>query len=157
VRWLLLLIRIAIGALFVYAGAVKLAAPLEMAEAMERFRILPEIAVIPAARLLPVLECLAGLSLVFGLLQRGGALLGALMSAAFGLAVALALARKLNIDCGCLGAGTDRVGYLHLAGNVIILAACLALLFKADGLAAVDSKLPVLIDWLGVSEGASNI
>ena len=102
-RNLLLALRYVIGAVFVYAGALKLRAPRDFADAIATFRLLPNPLIIPLALGLPIFELALGTLLLLGV-RRRATLLGILtMTAIFALALISALARGLPVDCGCFG------------------------------------------------------
>ena len=130
----LLLLRLALGGVLFYAGFLKLREGYSFAEAIANFRMLPAQANQIMAVTLPWLEVVAGLLLVFGVWVRAGSLLAALLFAAFLGAIAMAMSRGLDIECGCFGTGSAaRVGFKALAFDALCLMAALALLFTADG------------------------
>jgi hypothetical protein len=68
-------------------------------------------------------ELIAGLSLLINVRARAGAVVAVSVMAVVTIAVLLALARGLNIECGCFGtAGAGRIGMLKLLENLGILA-----------------------------------
>ncbi len=125
-RWAELAIRLVVGGVFVYAGAVKITNPLQLADSIWSFQILPRPLVTPLALALPPFEILAGAMLVAG--WRVGALAVAVATAIFSAAFASTLARGIAVDCGCFGgAGAPAT----LAGNLLELARDLAILAAA--------------------------
>lgn len=126
-RWAELAIRIVIGAVFVYAGAVKITGQLDLADAIWSFRVLPRALVTPLALALPPFEILAGALLIAGF--RVGALAVAMATAIFSAAFASTLARGIAVDCGCFGAGapaTFASNLLELVRDLAILAGAVA-------------------------------
>src|SRR3954464_5235665 len=66
-RWTALILRVVLGAIFVYAAWVKLRLPWQLfAMSIDSYQILPESLVELLARTLPWLELLRGLALVAG-------------------------------------------------------------------------------------------
>jgi putative oxidoreductase len=126
-RWLLLAIRIALGAAFVYAGAIKIQDPSELAITVASFQILPNLLISPLALALPPFEIICGMLLIVGIWRRPAALGIALLLAIFLIAIAAALARGLTIDCGCFGPGTPSRAkmWLDLGRDILLLAAAL--------------------------------
>lgn len=117
--------RFAVGALFVYAGAIKLKDPAAFAVEIDHYELWPATAPYLAV-VLPGVELALGATLLSGprLWRRAAALgCGALMGA-FTLAAATAVARGLNIDCGCFGGDASPITWLTLARDVALLAAC---------------------------------
>lgn len=120
-----LLIRLAVGLLFVAAGASKLLRHHSIRRTVAQYRLLPGRVADLIAPLVGPAEILIGLAL--GLspwLPLGGfSWLGAAaMLALFSLAIASALARGLNIPCGCgLLVGDHVITPATLARNLILL------------------------------------
>ncbi|MFH2052277.1 MAG: MauE/DoxX family redox-associated membrane protein [bacterium] len=133
-RWIVLLCRLAVGGIFIYASLDKLAHPGAFAAAIDNYRMVPYPLLHPMAHLLPVLEMLMGLGLVLGVLRRGAALIAALLTLVFIVAIASALARGLDISCGCFHTdGGHGVGLDLLVRDVVLLLLCLPPLLKRDG------------------------
>ncbi|MGD9546149.1 MAG: MauE/DoxX family redox-associated membrane protein [Candidatus Krumholzibacteriia bacterium] len=133
-RWIVLLCRLAVGGIFIYASLDKLAHPGAFAAAIDNYRMVPYSLLHPMAHLLPVLEMVMGLGLVLGVLRRGAALIAALLTLVFIVAIASALARGLDISCGCFNTdGGHGVGLDLLVRDVVLLLLCLPPLLKRDG------------------------
>jgi rhodanese-related sulfurtransferase/uncharacterized membrane protein YphA (DoxX/SURF4 family) len=108
--------RWAMAAVFVYAGALKIADPAGFARDIANYRILPEALVPLAALALPVLELAVGLCLAARLWHPGAAVaLNAMLIAFLGALVA-AMARGLDIQCGCFGSA---VASGSMAGDLL--------------------------------------
>ena len=117
--------RWALGVLFVIAGLAKLGNPAQLALDTANFRLLPAGAENLVAIVLPWIELTAGAALLSGARARAAAWLVTALMVVFTLAVAAAMARGLNITCGCFGTlDAPRVGALKLADNGAILALC---------------------------------
>lgn len=100
-RWLSLLVRVALGLVFVYSSWAKIADPPAFAEMVWNYRILPDFLVNPVTIVIPWLELLAGLALISGFLRKGAALLIGMMLVVFMVALSTDLARGIAIECGC--------------------------------------------------------
>jgi putative oxidoreductase len=75
------------------------------------------------AMTLPWIELVAALALILGVRARSGAMVAAALMAAFTLAVLIAMARGLDIECGCFGtADGTRVGIVKFLENGAMLA-----------------------------------
>jgi uncharacterized membrane protein YphA (DoxX/SURF4 family) len=123
-RVLLLCARFALGGVFVIAGALKIADPTGFATAITHYQLLPEWAPLLAA-MLPTIEIVGGAALLAGPLpwRRAGALcLGALMIL-FMVAAASALARGVDVACGCFGSASGAVSAWTLVRDGALLAA----------------------------------
>jgi len=138
-RWLSLLCRLAVGGVFIWASLDKLAHPAEFAKAIHHYRLVPYALLHPLALLLPAVEMVAGLALVAGWRRRGAALLCLGMLAVFMIAIGAALARGLDISCGCFNTdGGHGVGLDLLWRDLLLLLACLPPLLTARGGPGVD-------------------
>jgi putative oxidoreductase len=126
-KWLVLALRLGLGAAFIYAGVIKLRDPSEFAINVASFSILPNLLISPMALALPPFEIITGALLIIGIARRPAALGIALLSAVFLIAIAAALARGLTIDCGCFGTGTPSRAsmWLDFGRDVLLLAAAL--------------------------------
>lgn len=123
-RWLLAAARMLLGVVFVYAGALKTLNPEGFADAIAAFQILPGPMINIFALGLPPFEVLVGLMLIFGLRPRLAVFATLIMSAVFTAAIALALGRGLNVDCGCFGLGpaSRQKTIIALVRDLILLA-----------------------------------
>jgi hypothetical protein len=129
-RPLILLLRVFLGALLLYAAASKWRAPHDFAEEVANYRILP-------AALVPLFSAATlGVETVLGLLllsvfSASLALEAALATAGLLLvftgAVASALVRDLKIECGCFGLGSSPATTWTLLRDLVFLAAAAAL------------------------------
>ena len=118
------LLRWTVAAVFLYAGAMKVADPAQFAADVENFRLLPYAASCAVAVYLPWLEILAALALAFGIWRAGAALLLAAMLVVFLIALSSAWARGLDITCGCFGHTLNKSNYpLSMLFDVALLAA----------------------------------
>lgn len=102
------LCRLALGALFIYAGFTKVYPPehqflFEMA--VSAYQLLPAWAVVVVARALPWFEIALGLVLLLGWELRYSSVLTALLVGGFIAAMAVTYARGIEADCGCFGLG----------------------------------------------------
>jgi uncharacterized membrane protein YphA (DoxX/SURF4 family) len=114
--------RLVLAGVFVWAAAGKITDPQGFARAIWNYRILPE-AVVPVLAVgLPVLEIVAAAALLIPPLQKGGALILLGMLAVFIVALGSAMARGLDVDCGCFGEGSSTVGPMLIARNVALAA-----------------------------------
>ena len=106
-QWLSLLVRVALGLVFLFSAWPKIDDPPGFAEMIWNYRILPGSFVNPLAMLLPWLELAAGVALVSGLLRKGAALLIGLLLLIFMAALATDLARGIAVDCGCFAVASE--------------------------------------------------
>ncbi len=115
-------LRLALGAVLLLAGALKVFNPAGFADSVQHYQMLPHEFINVVAIIMPWIELVAGVFLVMGVWVRASALLAALLSAIFMMAIGQALARGLNIECGCFGTvAGSRIGLSHLAVDVALL------------------------------------
>jgi uncharacterized membrane protein YphA (DoxX/SURF4 family) len=117
------LVRLALGGVLVYSGAVKLPHTADFAVQIVGFRLLPAQASQILAVTLPWVELLTGLLLICGVWARAAAGVSAGLFLMFGVAVVTALARGLDIECGCFG--TESGAHAGMR-TLLIDGACLA-------------------------------
>jgi len=135
-------LRIALGALLVVAGALKVGHAVELAASIAAFRLLPAAAVAPIALALPFLEIFVGIYLVIGLFTRWAALLAALQFALYGVAVASALLRGLSPDCGCFGPNDRAVAdWPHVLFDLSLALCATVVALYAPGSLALDRRI----------------
>lgn len=138
----MLLTRLGLGGVLIYAGVVKVPETKAFTNAIANFEILPHLGNQIVAYTLPWAEIIIGLLLICGLWLRVSAAMTVLMFLGFGGAVIFALARGLDIECGCFG--TDdyaKVGFSVLAIEASMIAAgVLVFLFPRQSLSLL--RLP---------------
>lgn len=116
-------LAISAGAVFVYAGALKVRAPLEFANDLSNYHILPWTIGVRLAFYLPWLEILAGLALIFHRLFAGALAITGVLMLAFIAATIWAKVQGINVACGCFGAASSNLTFTsHLVLNSSILA-----------------------------------
>jgi putative oxidoreductase len=100
-----LVFRLALAAVFLYAGIAKASDPHEFGLEIARYRMVPHGLINVVAIILPWIEIVAGVALVAGLWARAAALQCLGMLVVFVAAILSALHRGLDISCGCFGGG----------------------------------------------------
>jgi putative oxidoreductase len=122
-------LRLIVGGSFVIAGALKIADPAKFALDISHYRLAPREMINLVAILLPWIEFAAGSFVLAGIWLRAAALLISSMTVLFLFAILSALARGLNIECGCFGTiGGRHAGLVNLAidSTLLSLSALLA-------------------------------
>ena len=139
--WLAVPARWYLGVLFVGACLHKIADPGSFALDVATYDILPLALVNLTAIALPWVELAAGVLLLLGCRVRAGALLVATMMALFLAALAIALARGLDMSCGCFasqGAAEDPISLLTVARDLGWLALAVFVLAYDRSLVGLD-------------------
>jgi len=110
----LLISRLILGGVFVYASLDKILHPSAFAEVVYNYQILPEGLVNLTAIVLPWIELLIGLSLILGVWLHGSILICNLLLLVFFSTLVFNMARGLDIDCGCftVSVGTSSDGQM---------------------------------------------
>jgi uncharacterized membrane protein YphA (DoxX/SURF4 family) len=112
--------RVVLAAVFLWAASGKLADPQAFARSLWNYHLVPESLLPLVAVLLPVVEALAAVALFVPPLQRGSSLLLLSLLVLFTAALVSAMARGLDIDCGCFGEGSSTVGPWLLVRNAAL-------------------------------------
>jgi len=132
-RALVIALRLAVAAVLVWAGVPKLLDPVAFANDISNYHLLPDVVLGPAAVLTPVIELVVAAALVAGVHARGGALVAAAMFLVFTAAMLQAMARGIDLDCGCFGRDASaRVGWTSVARNAALLAASALVVMAPD-------------------------
>ncbi len=132
------LFRVVFGAVFVYAGAMKMADAAGFAATIFNYQILPAKMVYGAAMVIPAVEVACGLSLWVNSLARASAVVLNLMTVVFMGALGWAMARGLDVDCGCFGGGGSTNAKEALIRDAVILAVGLIAMWGAFATANDD-------------------
>lgn len=137
-----LLFRLVVGGVYLYASYDKVLHPEVFLRFVHNYRILPLALETLFALCLPWLEFLVGLFLVFGVLTEASALLTAGTLLMFLIAIASALLRHIDIECGCFfTAKSARVGMSYIYRDLLLLIPTLLILFRPSRFLALDRLL----------------
>lgn len=139
-RWLLLACRLGLGLTFCVAGAAKVGDPHAFAAQLAAYHLVPVRWLTLTALALPEVELLAGACLMVGFLAESSALVLGTLSLAFAAALSSALARGLDIECGCFS-GAAHVSAGHLGLDLVLLGLAALILRCGPGALAVDGWL----------------
>ncbi len=143
-EWLEGVCRIGLGMMFVYSAWGKVGDPGIFADMVMRYELLPEFAIGLFALTLPMVELLAGLTILCTKWMREAALLIAGMLVMFIVALASAVVRGLEIDCGCFGVpsvGGRTELVLAIVRDVVLLAPAVWLMFRRNAWIGVRGVL----------------
>ena len=119
--YVVLVISLAIGILYIVSGLDKVRDPGAFADNIFGFAILPALLISPLALGLPPFEIICGLLMLAPRTRRVAALGLMLLSAVFFVALVSALARGLTLDCGCFGVGAPSRPRMWLEAGLDIL------------------------------------
>ncbi|NOG55153.1 MAG: DoxX family membrane protein [Planctomycetes bacterium] len=149
-----LLLRVVLGALFIYSGAAKLGFlggtlgdPLTFAGSVWAFKILHQDVVLFATYAFPWMEIVCGAALILGLTTQAAAAILGLMLLAFCGAMFKVIFSGDDVECGCFGKVsntilgyilTTKVGWTSVARNVVLLALVTFVAVRGPGYAGLD-------------------
>lgn len=123
----LLVGRLVLGAVFLYAAYTKLRQPwLVFAMAIDAYQLLPSWAVLLLARAIPWVELVLGVLLLSGFLLRYVAAFASGLLSVFFAVMVRSYVKGLGIDCGCFGVG-EALGPATLARDGALVALSIAL------------------------------
>jgi uncharacterized membrane protein YphA (DoxX/SURF4 family) len=127
-----LVCQLVIAIVFLAAALGKIGETAAFARQIHYFRLLPFGLENLLAITLPWIELLAALAILLRVDPRAGAVVATGLMVLFVAVVAIAVARHLDIECGCFGtADGSRVGIAKLIENIVLL-----------GVARVASQAP---------------
>lgn len=124
-----IILRLLVGGAFVVAGVLKIADPAKFALDVSHYRLVPHELINLVAILMPWIEITAGTFVLAGIWLRAAALVITSLTVIFFAIIVSALARGLNIECGCFGTlGGKHIGLVNLAidSTLLFLAVLLA-------------------------------
>jgi uncharacterized membrane protein YphA (DoxX/SURF4 family) len=133
-RVALLVLRLAVGAVFGYAAWVKLREPwMLFAMSVDAYHVLPEWGAVAVARTLPWVELLLAVLLLTGLWKRITLPAATVLLAVFFGLMVRSYARGEGIDCGCFGPGEAISPVTLLRDGALLAAASLLTVFAFLG------------------------
>ncbi|MDP6201897.1 MAG: MauE/DoxX family redox-associated membrane protein [Candidatus Marinimicrobia bacterium] len=121
--WLIVLIRILLGVIFIYASCDKILDPGKFARDIANYHIIPMGFENLIALIIPWLELFIGIGLVAGLMVDGASIISGGLMALFILFIFQATLRGFNIECGCGLKEGEMVGWNKILENLVFLGA----------------------------------
>jgi len=101
---LTLVVRVGVGATFIYASLYKIIDPGAFAKSIWYYHLVPGDMINILALVLPWVELLCGLGLIVGVFYRGAVVLVNIMTVIFIFMLSTTIIRGIDIDCGCFKA-----------------------------------------------------
>ena len=130
-RYFLMVLRLALAAVFVYAAYTKLRQPwLLFAMSIDAYQILPEWMALWLGRTLPWLELALGLLLASGFGLKYAAAAASVLLAVFLTVMVRSYAEGMKIDCACFGLG-EVISPVTLTRDGVLLALSVAVTILA--------------------------
>ena len=103
--WLGAVVRLFLGAVWIWASLSKLSDPRTFVQAVRAYDVTPEWLSKAIGYGLPVLELCVGIVLVVGILTRIAAAVSGVLFLVFLIGLVQAAARGIQLECGCFGGG----------------------------------------------------
>lgn len=128
-KYLNLIIRLVIGFIFIFAGLGKAADPVLFSKEIANYNILPLWSVNTIALTMPWIELTTGIFLILGVRIKASSFISGIMLVVFIAAVYSAMARGLNINCGCFSGKQVIVGWPKILENLATLIGCCLIFF----------------------------
>jgi uncharacterized membrane protein YphA (DoxX/SURF4 family) len=130
--------RLLLGALFLWASATKVPDMAAFAESVANYRIVPPALVPLAAPAVVGVEIVAGISLLANVWARASAWVLAALLAVFTAGLTSALARGIDLACGCFGGNAPATRWTVLR-DVALLALAVFVALTSRGRAPSPS------------------
>ena len=116
-------LSVLVGAVFIYAGILKVRDPLGFASDISNYQMIPWSVGVRLAFYLPWLELLCGLALVFHRSFSGAVAITTALMVAFIGATAWAKIHGIDVSCGCFGSAGANLSlpwHLLLDGGLLV-------------------------------------
>lgn len=140
-RWISLGLRLFLAIVFLVAGAEKLIALKTFGAAISHYEILPESISNILALAFVWTEIVVGVLLFAGAAVRGSALVISSMLTIFLIAILSAMARGMEIDCGCFAGASEPVGWKKVFEDLGMLASAIFLIYFPHSYFTIDKLL----------------
>ena len=141
--WLIVLIRVLLGVIFIYASYDKILDPGKFARDIANYHIIPFGLENLIAIILPWLELFIGIGLIAGLMVDGASMISGGLMTIFILFILQATLRGFNIECGCGLKEGEMVGWNKILENLVFLGASYLVWQRQQKLFEFSPKTPL--------------
>ena len=124
----IIILRLILGGIFIYASIDKIANPHEFAKNISHYHLVPFGLENIISIFLPWLELIIGVGLIVGFMVDGSVVLSMSLLVMFIVAISSAILRGYNIDCGCGLKEGQLVGTQKLLENSLLFISGLLIL-----------------------------
>jgi putative oxidoreductase len=121
-EYLSFVLRLLLGAFFIYASLGKITHPAEFAQAIANYRIVPYIVLNLGAVVLPWIELITGLFLIIGFKSRASVVVIGLLLVMFEVMILINMYRGVLISCGCFDTAGETIGWKKVFEDALMLA-----------------------------------
>jgi len=136
----LLILRLYIGGVFIYASMYKINYPAEFADTIASYQLAPAWSINLLAVLMPWMELVAGVLLVLGWRTQAAAAIIAALLVLFSGVILVTLVRDIPIGCGCFTSVEEPMGW-HTLGRDLVWLAMALLVFARPSAWQLESRL----------------
>lgn len=136
-QWITLIVRIAVGTVFLYSGIAKLMNVGAFIDTVRQFQLVPEFSLPFFSLALPMVEVLLGILLIIGLWTQAAAFVVSLLLLGFTVVLTNALLTGTAKECGCFGAD-EALDWSAVGRDIILLALSFYLMQTKDLLYSLD-------------------
>ena len=120
-EYLVVIIRIILGTVFLWASFDKINDPAQFARSISNYHIVPFGLENSISIILPWLEFFIGSGLILGIMVDGATIISTFLLVIFNIMIAQAFMRGFNIDCGCGLKDGQLVGIEKILENFVLL------------------------------------
>jgi uncharacterized membrane protein YphA (DoxX/SURF4 family) len=118
---IILLLRVIVGFVFVYASIHKIADPETFAKSIANYRILPIFSINIIAITVAWIELVMGLFMIFGIFIKASSFIATFLMGFFATLVLVTIVRGIDITCGCFSPSSPKpVGWQKFTENTIL-------------------------------------
>jgi putative oxidoreductase len=130
--YLIILSRIILGGIFIYAAIGKIIDPYTFAVDIRNYQLIPDGYSNFLALALPWLELICGLLLISGVWEKSAGILISAMVIVFIFGISSAMIRGLDINCGCYKTAADsgEVGWSRLFEDLMFFIMGMVIIFR---------------------------
>jgi len=126
------LVRMIIGAVFIWASYDKIIDPEKFSREISNYHIVPFGLENTIAIILPWIELIIGIGLIVGFYIDANTLITGCLIIIFNILIFQAMVRGFNIECGCGLKEGQMVGYGKLFENFLLLLGCIFIFIVKD-------------------------
>jgi uncharacterized membrane protein YphA (DoxX/SURF4 family) len=119
--------RMVLSLIFIFFAIDKIADPVHFAKEINNYKILPDYLINISAIILPWIELFVGFLIFIGAKVKSASIISAGLLIVFIIAVLTAMAKGLNINCGCSGSVAQKVGWVKVFENISLTILCIYL------------------------------
>ena len=135
-----LIIRLLLGAMWVWASLDKIQNPAQFARDVANYHVMPFGLENLSAIVVPWLELLIGIGLIIGVMVDGAALVSLSLMLLFIVLISQAILRGFNIECGCGLKEGQLVGWEKILENIVFLGGSYLVLIRPKKLLELFPK-----------------